>query len=106
MTTSEKLIQAADKLAHNNVESDSGITEIYLFPSLEQIRLIEVDENVPPSEQIEPFYFGADPGSGLEFSSAIALIRPEERHTLRPPVGWGEWDEAERIWPKVKGNGR
>lgn len=106
MLVNEKLLQAAGRLARNNAESDPAVEEIYLFPSPDQIRLIELDPNVAPSGQIEPFYFGADPASGLDFASAIALIRPEERGTLSPPAGWGDWDEAELIWPVANGNGK
>lgn len=105
MAVDERLWNAAALLARNNAESDPAVEEIYLFPGSNQIRLIELDATVPPSGAIEPYYFGADPQSGLEFASAIALIRPEERGRLRPPDGWGDWGDAERIWPQAHRNG-
>jgi hypothetical protein len=106
LMVNERLKQAAGTLARQNAESDPAIEEIYLFPAANQIRLVEIDSSVAPSDQIEPFYFGADPGNGLEYASAIALIRPEERGTLPPPTGWGDWNEAERIWPETSRNGK
>ena len=90
---------AARELARGHANSEPGIQEIYLFPSEEEIRLIEIDATTYPSEAITPFYFRRDPVNGLPFPTAIALIRPEERR-LPPPEDWGEWDQATRIWPE------
>ena len=89
-------------LAKMHVQSAPEITEIYLFPSgpdREEIRLVEIDPTTTPSEEITPYYFNPDPANGIQYVSAIALIRPEERKRLQLPRDWGRWQDAEKIWP-------
>lgn len=96
---------AAIHLAEMNAGAEPAIEEIYLFPSDEEIRLIEVDSTAIPSEEITPFYFDPSPEDGVPFPMGIAMIRPAERK-LKPPSSWGSWDVAEKIWPRKNGDGR
>jgi hypothetical protein len=89
--------EIAEKLAESNLESDPHIKRIYLFPSKKEIRLVEVDETAVPSGDdsvLRPFYFGASPSQGIEYKSAIALIRPEDERQIGLPPGWGDWSNA------------
>jgi hypothetical protein len=92
--------EAALDLARSNAEAEPRITRVYLFPSDEEIRLVEVDESTTPSgEEISPFYFSADPQEGIPFPSGIALILPDEVDRAKPPEGWCDWNRAKVIWP-------
>jgi len=92
--------KAADRLARINTDKVSYISEIYLFPNDEEIRIVEVSEEaLPNDEELEPFYFSADPEGNIPFPMGIAMIRPSEKDRLRPPAGWGDWRDAIRIWP-------
>jgi hypothetical protein len=93
----ESIYETAKRLAKANAEAEPNIKEIYLFPNDKEIRLIEIDTTTVPSPQIEPFYIGSTPASGIAFPSAIALIRPEEKD-LDPPDDWGAWEDAELVW--------
>lgn len=94
------MLKAARKLAEANAISEPNIKTIYVFPSDEEVRLVEVDATALPSDQITPFYFSPDREGGVPFRSGIALIRPEEEGNVPPPAGWGTWDDAIKIWPK------
>ena len=104
-THQEDLDQIAERLAKDNAAAEPNITEIYLFPHLTEIRLIELDESTIPSERVVPYYFPPAPRSGITAPSGIAFILPEEKGTLEPPEGWGSWDQARRIWKREPSNG-
>ncbi len=91
----------ATELARENVETEPSIKEVYWIPAEDEIRLIELDEQTVPmpegSDRVEPFYFRSDPQGGIPVPCAIAIIRPEERETLKLPEGWGKWNDAEKI---------
>ena len=91
---------AAQKLANYNLEAAPETEAIYLFPSSDEIRLIETDPTTLSSTEIVPYYFGAVPESGIPFRSSVALIRPEEAHRLAPPSAWGTWEDAIKLWPQ------
>ena len=98
MTMNSDVRAAALEIVRENREGDPAIQEVYLFPDEAEIRLVYVDPNTIPhqgDDLVTPFYFGRDLQSGLPYRSAIALIRPEERATLRPPENWGTWTDAE-----------
>jgi len=92
--------ETAEMLADANLESDPNIKRIYLFPSQEEIRLVEVDETAQPNyldTPLRPFYFGASASSGIDYISAIALIRPEDERRIELPEDWGDWSSAELL---------
>ncbi len=92
---------AAQEMADEGRESEPQVREVYLFASASEIRLIYLDATASPSrgDRVHPYYFAANPASGLPYPSAVAVIRPEEKETLSPPEGWGGWSDAERLWP-------
>lgn len=95
----DDIASAAQRLAEANHEAEPHIEKIYLFPSDQEIRLVEVDPTTPPSDEVEPFYFEPDLAGGIPFRSAIALIRPDEESRIKLPRGWGSWSAARQIWP-------
>ena len=96
--------ELAKSLAEEHGRNQPSIASIYWFPSEEEIRFVELDDQVPPlptdEREIEAFYFTADPEGGIPFPSLVALIRPEEKDRLSPPRDWGGWDRAELIWER------
>ena len=95
------LEDAARRLAQANADSEPEIQRIYWFKHLDEIRLVAVDRTTLSSENISPYYFDPDPKGDVPYSCAIALITPEEEKNHIPtPPGWGDWDDAIRIWSK------
>jgi hypothetical protein len=88
--------EQAKYLASENLKADKDISKVYWFPDSQEVRLIELQNAVPANgdEKIFPFYFSADPKRGLRWTTAIALIRPEEFRKLTLPEAWGEWKDA------------
>jgi len=95
--------QAARQLARKHAERESNqIIEIWLFPDQDnkEVRLIELDNTaMPHKDRISAYGFPPYSGSRIPFRVAIAVIRPDEKDRLEPPVGWGNWNQAKRIWP-------
>ncbi|MCX7015035.1 MAG: hypothetical protein NTW86_21190 [Candidatus Sumerlaeota bacterium] len=95
------LMEAAVRLAEHSAEGEPNMKEILLFPSENEIRLVEVDElAMPNGGRAIPFHFGADVEGRIPYRSAIALILPEEKAKIALPEGWGTWEDAVRIWPR------
>ena len=95
----EIIEQQAKYLAAENRKNDPDITEVYWFPDDDEVRLVEVNDTVPESAELEirPFYFRPSPTAQLPAPSGIALIRHSEVRRLRPPDDWGSWESAIRI---------
>ncbi len=97
----EKIKEQAELLAKENVEAEPTIKHVYWFPDENEVRLVEVAEDIPTSEEdedIAPFYFAASVSDGLPAPSAIALIHIDEyRRKMKLPEGWGTWDSAEEL---------
>jgi hypothetical protein len=91
-------------LAKENKDAEPDIAAVYWFPNEQEVRLIEIMPSIVSSTngRVTPFYFRADPGSGLPAPSGIALIRPEEFRKLKLPDDWGDWDEAKLIVEESK----
>jgi len=89
----------ARSLAASNAEADENLEEIWWFPDLEEIRLVELDSKLPASDEIVAYCFPPDAREGLHFRSAIALIRPKEK-VLPLPSGWVGWDEARMLYKR------
>jgi hypothetical protein len=105
MTVTRKNIrEAAQELIEANIQAEPAITKAYLFPSEDQIRLIYVDPTTSPTypdERVAPYYFSPSQDDDLPYVSAVALVLPEEAESVPLPEGWGNWDEAEVIYPKT-----
>ena len=100
----QEILEAARKLAMDSSDLyDEGV-EVYAFPGTDQIRLVALDPIAMPShERIAAFYFGADPKHGVNYPHGLAVVPPEEKGVVPPPEGWGNWDEAVKVWPPVNG---
>ena len=90
-----KIDHQAYKLAEEAAR-DPFVSDVFWFPHDEEIRLIEVGDDIPRagSDDIEPFYFDPSPEDGIDFSSAIALIHSEGVGKLNVPEGWVSWKDA------------
>lgn len=86
-------------LAKDARQTDPCITKFYWFPDDTEVHLVEVATNMLPamSDEIEPFYFPPAPESGMPALSGVALILDGEQHKLRPPKGWGSWEDAKEL---------
>src|SRR4051794_12779228 len=86
-------------LAQENRRSNPDVREVYWFPDDQEVRLLELTEEIPISEdgKAHPFYFRPSPHDELPQSSGIVLIRPEEFGKLQLPDTWGGWQNARRI---------
>ena len=103
VTLGPDIHQAALSLVKANVEAEPAIVRAYLFPSDTEIRLVYVDPTTSPlraEERIAPYYFGANKHDGYPYTSAIALVRPEEEGKAQLPEGWGNWGDADVIVPE------
>jgi len=91
--------EQAKLLARENKRAEPGISKVYWFPDEDEVRLVELEDNIPPSatEFVEPFYFEPSPSDKLPAPSGIALIRPDEFRRLELPEEWGSWDLAEEL---------
>ena len=94
-----KIREQAILLAQENKKVEPGIKKVYWFPDEREVRLIEVEDGIPPTvgHVIEPFYFDASIQDDLPAPSGVALIRSDEIRRLELPEGWGDWDQAEEL---------
>jgi hypothetical protein len=92
----DRIRELAMSLARENKKAEPGITRVYWFPDEREVRLIELEDGIPPSAggAVEPFYFEPSLRDGLPAPSAIALIRSDEFRQLDLPDGWGDWESA------------
>ena len=88
--------QQALLLATENKRAEPGITKVYWFPDEKEVRLLELEEGIPPSpsDVVEPFRFAPSIRDQLPAPSGVALIRPDEFRKLNLPEDWGGWDSA------------
>ncbi|HLX62882.1 MAG TPA: hypothetical protein VKX17_16520 [Planctomycetota bacterium] len=89
----------ARELAAEHLEEDDEIEAVYWFPSKKEVRLIEVQENVPKNldKAIHPFYFGPMPDDNHPWTTAIRIIRSDEFGKLKLPKSWGSWKSAVKL---------
>jgi hypothetical protein len=86
----------ARALAADNRRAEPNITRVLWFPDDREVRLVEVTDDVPTSEEgeVRPFYFRSSPQDNLPAPSGIAMIRADEVRKLKLPQEWGNWDDA------------
>ena len=100
---SQEVVATASLLAEDSRGAEPAIQKIYQFPASDEARLVYVDSTIAPiqpGERIAPFYFAADPASGVVTKSAVALIAPEDDHRGPLPESWGTWDDASVLWER------
>lgn len=90
----------AEELAKAHANLEESLESVFWFPDDKEIRLLELDRDMIDSDQIRPYYFPSDPENGIRYPSAVAVIRPEEKESLRPPAEWGAWTDALLIWKR------
>lgn len=95
----EDVKRQAVYLARENRASDPSIRRVFWFPDENEVRLVEVYEDLPEQvgERISPFYFRPSPADDLPYPSGVALIGPGEVRRAELPVEWGQWDAAEEL---------
>lgn len=88
--------QQARLLANDNRRAEPDIMRIFWFPDEQEVRLIELTEQVPVSTdgELHAFYFQSAPADNLPAPSAIAMIRSNEFGQLKLPPNWGDWADA------------
>lgn len=98
-----KIEKQARLLAQEARRSDPSIVKFYWFPAVDEVRLIEVATDMPPSlsAEVEPFYFPAAPDHDMPAPSGVAAIRLDEDRKLILPTEWGDWDTAVELEPEV-----
>ncbi len=98
-----EMMDSVKKLIEYHTEAEPSLVEIYLFPSTEEIHLVEVDENTCLIEgnQMEAWYLDPYLEGGISHPSGFALIHPQEVRVLIPPDGWGTWEDAELVWSRA-----
>ena len=81
-------------VSHRQAEPD--ITKVFWFPDDQEVRLLELTEQVPIAldGEVHPFYFRPSPKDDLPLASAIAMIRAEVFGKLKLPGEWGSWSDA------------
>jgi len=75
-----KLIDVAKALAESHRKADRKTTDVLLSPDRtgQEIRLVEVSEAAPTTNEVIPFRFGADPASGVDYPSVVILLSTQE----------------------------
>jgi hypothetical protein len=83
-------------LAVDNRRAEPDISKVFWFPDEQEVRLVELTDQVPHSldGQVHPFFFRPSPQDQLPAPSVIAMIRVKEFGKLNLPAGWGSWDDA------------
>ena len=94
-----KIKRLARRLAAEHMRAEPGTRKVYWFPHEEEVRLVEIEDNLPPLESgtLEPFDFEASPAHGVATPSRVALIRPDEFGKLELPEGRGGWESAREL---------
>ena len=99
MNVDPTIMKCANELAKAHRELDPQTTNVYLFTSPEQeVRLVEVSGSVDTTSDTSAMRFTACPSKGIEYSSAVVLLSPEEwkrvtNKELELPEGWNDYIE-------------
>lgn len=96
-----KLEDVAKILARAHRASDPKTKSILQFPdrTAKEIRLVEISEAAPTTNEAIPFRFNADPSSGVDFPSVVILLSPDEwQQVLSGKLALPEdWDLQARV---------
>lgn len=90
-----KIISMANILAKMHIKLDDEITNIWVSPHPEEIRLVEVSKMISDSDNIFPWPYLPAPQVGIDVVSYLVLISPREwgliqRGELSLPEGWNK----------------
>lgn len=89
------------KVAQSHLRGKPEDTDIYVSCAENEVRLVEVGEQYPDTEEILPFHFGAEPARGFDYPVVIVLHSREtwKRHPNKSvllPEGW-HFDDFQRL---------
>ncbi len=100
--TMSTLFETARQLATAHRQTDPATRYVYLVPSADEVRLIEVSGSLgsSPSGTILPFHFRAQPEEGVHYPSALVLLSEDEWERvqsgeLKLPAGWDDGNLTE-----------
>jgi hypothetical protein len=90
-----EVVKQADILAKMHIKLDLGITNIWVNPHPEEIRLVEVTNMTSFSGEVYPFTYASAPEMGLTLPTCLILLHPREWEMIKKgelslPVGWEE----------------
>lgn len=88
-----EVVEQAKILAKLHVKLDSAITNIWVIPHPEEIRLVEITNETPFCGEAYPFRYSPAPEIGITVSTVLVLLHPREwemiqRGELSLPEGW------------------
>lgn len=88
-----EVVEQAKILAKLHIKLDSGITNIWVNPHPEEIRLLEVSSMSPFCGEAFPFPYSPAPEMGLTLPTSLVLISPREWQMIEAgeiflPEGW------------------
>jgi hypothetical protein len=77
-------------------QTDPNFVRFYWFPHEQEVRLVEVADDIPTSETgaVEPFYFPPAPDYQMPALSGVAVISSKDDRRLTLPAAWGDWSSA------------
>jgi hypothetical protein len=89
------VVEQARILAKLHIKLDSAITNIWVSPHPEEIRLVEVTNMTSFSGEVYPFTYAPAPEMGLTLPTSLVLLHPREwemveKGELSLPAGWRE----------------
>ena len=87
----------AKRIAATHVRDKPDDTQVFVDWTREEVRLVEIADHYPVSDEILPFHFAAEPERGFDYPVVIVLHSREiwEQHedkTVLLPDGW-DFDE-------------
>lgn len=96
-TIPARILDQAKELAKEARLAEDSIFKFLLFPSDQEVRMIEVATNAFPSlsGHVHPLYFG--PSEEQPVPARIALIAAEGEQKLTLPPEWGSWSDAQEL---------
>lgn len=93
--------EAAKNLARANAEAEPSIVRIFWFPHEQQVRLIEVDDQMPADDEaVHPYYFS--PVTDIPYVSAVALVSVDQENKAPLPEDWGGWDNGQVLFERER----
>ncbi len=93
---------AAAELAQLHRENDPETTDVYMIPTVAEVRLLEITGSVGPVGDLLPFRFSARPELGVQYPSVVVLASPDEferlkRGELLLPKDFGRWEDLKKV---------
>ena len=79
--------------AHRAADPDTKTIKLVAAPQGDEIRLLEISDAAPTTDEVLPFRFGADRANGIGYPSVVVLLSPADWSAVRSgrlplPAGW------------------